>query len=91
MSWTLFDGSVIVLAGDGNDLVDAFQSSGNNQLFGGKGNDELFGEAGKDILNAALDTDIAILNGIQGSDLNSDHWWQLKPEPLFWRGFEPLG
>ena len=60
----IFDGSVIVFAGDGDDLVNASQSSGNNQLFGGAGNDELFasnndrlfGEAGNDILNAAVGT-----------------------------------
>ncbi len=60
----IFDGSVIVFAGLGNDIVDASQSSGNNQLFGGEGDDELFassndrlfGEAGNDILNAAVGT-----------------------------------
>ncbi|MGK7918086.1 MAG: pre-peptidase C-terminal domain-containing protein [Prochloraceae cyanobacterium] len=60
----IFDGSVIVFAGDGNDIVDASQSTGNNQLFGGAANDELFassnnrlfGEAGNDILNAAVGT-----------------------------------
>ena len=60
----IFEGSSIVFAGDGNDIVDASQSSGNNQIFGGAANDELFassndrlfGEAGKDILNAAVGT-----------------------------------
>jgi hypothetical protein len=73
----IFDGSVIVLAGDGDDLVDASQSSGNNQLFGGAGNDELFassndrlfGEAGKDILNAAVGTGNNRLYGGDGNDI----------------------
>jgi Ca2+-binding RTX toxin-like protein len=71
------DGSVIVFAGDGEDLVDASQSSGNNQLFGGAGNDELFassndrlfGEAGKDILNAAVGTGNNRLYGGDGNDI----------------------
>ena len=58
----IFDGSVIVLAGEGDDLVDASQSLGSNQIFGGAGNDDLFasnndqlfGEAGEDILNATV-------------------------------------
>ena len=58
----IFDGSVIVFAGEGDDLVDASQSFGNNRIFGDAGNDglfasqndQLFGEAGEDILNAAV-------------------------------------
>ena len=71
----IFNDSVIIFAGDGDDIVDASQSSGNNQLFGGKGDDELFassndrlfGKAGKDILNAAVGTGN---NRLFGSDEN---------------------
>ncbi|MCM8735784.1 pre-peptidase C-terminal domain-containing protein [Azospirillum sp. A1-3] len=56
----LFDGSITVFGGAGNDLVDSSQSPGSNRLFGGAGNDELlagshdqlFGESGADVLNA---------------------------------------
>ncbi|NBD16586.1 MAG: S8 family serine peptidase [Cyanobacteria bacterium] len=73
----LFDGGVVVFAGDGNDIVDASQSSGNNQLFGGKGDDELFasnndrlfGEAGNDILNAISGTGNNRLFGGKGNDV----------------------
>lgn len=57
----LSGGSITVLGGAGNDLVDSSQSPGSNLLFGGAGNDELlagshdqlFGEDGADVLNAA--------------------------------------
>ena len=73
----VFDGSVIVFAGLGNDIVDASQSSGNNQLFGDEGDDELFassndrlfGEAGNDILNAAVGTGNNRLFGGEENDI----------------------
>ena len=73
----IFDGSTIVFAGDGNDIVDASQSSGRNQLFGGDGDDELFasnndrllGEAGNDILNAAVGSGNNRLFGGDNNDI----------------------
>ena len=72
------DNNQLVFAGDGNDLIDATASGGNNRIYGGSGNDTLILGSGDRLLGDAGDDKFFVTSGgeniITGGE-GADQFW----------------